>query len=251
MATRTTDDLRITDQFDFEVFWEKHGKQVTGVVIAIGLLGLVLLYWQHQTTYRAEEAANSLARATDSAALQAVARDYPKSPAAVEALARLADLFYRNGRYPEAANTYEMLIRDYPDHPLGLSSRLDLAAAVEGEGNIEGAKSQYLQIIRTDPRSYVANAAKMGLARCLELQGQKKDALQLYEELLAGGQNTPWFEQAYLRMVVLNRDMPQQKTEQPALTPPLGTPAASPAPSAGPPAASMGGSPSTQVPGVQ
>ena len=30
MAREAQDDLRITDQFDFEVFWEKHGKQVTG-----------------------------------------------------------------------------------------------------------------------------------------------------------------------------------------------------------------------------
>jgi tetratricopeptide (TPR) repeat protein len=250
MATRAPDDLRITDEFDFEIFWEKHGKQITGAVIVIAVLGLILLYWQHQTTSRAEEAENSLAHATDSAALQAVARNYPKSPAAPEALARLADLFYRNGRYPEAAGTYEMLMRDYPNHPLGLSSKLGLAAALEGQGNFEGAKTQYQQIISTEPGSYVADAAKMGLARCLEIQGQKKEALQLYEELLAGGQNSPWFEQAYLRMVVLNRDMPPQKTEQPVPTPLSGTPGATLVPSAESPGSYTGRLQSSQVPGA-
>jgi tetratricopeptide (TPR) repeat protein len=226
MALEAQDDLRITDQFDFEVFWAKYGKQVTGGVIAIAALGLVLLYWQHQKSAQAEEAANSLAHATDSASLQAVARDFPKSPVAAEALARLADLYYRNGRYPEAASTYETLMRDYPDHPLGVSSRIGLAAVLEAQGNFDGAKAQHLQIINSAPHSYIANAAKMGLARCLELQGQKKEARQLYEELLAAGQNSPWFEQAYLRMVVLNRDVPPEKAAQPSANP-------SPAPTSG------------------
>jgi TolA-binding protein len=219
MAREAQDDLRITDQFDFEVFWEKHGKQITGGVIAIAAFGLVLLYWQHQASYQAEQATESLAHATDSAALQAVARDFPKSPVAAEALARLADLYYRNGRYPEAASTYESLMRDFPNHPLAVSSKIGLGAVLEAQGNLDGAKAQYLQIMNSDPNSYIANAARMGLARCLEIQGQKKEARQLYEELLAAGQNSPWFEKAYLRMVVLNRDLPPEKADQPSGSP--------------------------------
>lgn len=226
MAPEAQDDLRITDQFDFEVFWEKHGKQITGGVIVIALFGLVLLYWQHQANYQAEQATESLARATDSASLQAVARDFPKTPVAAEALARLADLYYRNGRYPEAASAYQSLIMDFPNHPLAVSSKLGLAAVLEAQGQLDNAKAQYLQIINTDPNGYTANAAKMGLARCLEIQGQKKEARQLYEELLALGQNSPWFEKAYLRMVVLNRDLPSEKADQPSATP-------SPAPASG------------------
>jgi tetratricopeptide (TPR) repeat protein len=145
---------------------------------------------------------------------------------AAEALARLADLYYRNGRYAEAASTYQSLMRDFPGHPLAVSSRVGLAEALEAQGNFDGAKGQYLQIINSDPNNYIANAAKMGLARCLEIQGQKKEARQLYEELLAAGQNSPWFEKAYLRMVILNRDMPPEKADQPPANP-------SPAPTPG------------------
>lgn len=224
MAREAQDDLRITDEFDFEVFWEKHGKQITGGVIVIALLGLAVLYFQHQANYQTEQATESLEHATDSGSLQAVVRDFPKSPVAAEALARLGDLFYRNARYADAANAYESLIKDFPNHPLAVSSKIGLGAALEAQGNFEGAKNEYLQIINTDPTSYVANAAKMGLARCFEMQGQKKEARQLYEELLAAGQNSPWFEKAYLRMVVLNRDLPTEKADQPA-----GNPSAAPA----------------------
>ncbi|HTS18620.1 MAG TPA: tetratricopeptide repeat protein [Verrucomicrobiae bacterium] len=219
MASQAQDDLRITDEFDFEVFWEKHGKQVTGVVIGIVALGLLVMYWQHQAAYQAEQAVERFAMATDAASLQAVARDFPKSPVAPEALARLAEVYYRNGRYSDAASTYQSIIRDYPGHPLGVSSKIGLAQALEAQGNIEGAKAEYMQIISGDPGSYIGKAARMGLARCMELQGQKKEARQLYEEILAGGQGTPWFEKAYLRMMVLNRDIQPEKATDQSATP--------------------------------
>jgi TolA-binding protein len=226
MTREAQDDLRITDEFDFEVFWQRHGKQLTGAVIAIAAFGLVLLYWQHQTNFEAERATESLAHARDSASLQAVVRDFPKSPVAVEALARLADLYYRNGRYTEAATAYQTLMRDYPGNPLAVSSKIGLAQVLEAQGNLDGAKAQYSQIISSGAGSYIANDARMGLARCLEFQGQKKEARQLYEELLAVGQNSPWFEKAYLRMVVLNRDVAPEKADQPPASP-------APAPSSG------------------
>ncbi|HVM60867.1 MAG TPA: tetratricopeptide repeat protein [Verrucomicrobiae bacterium] len=226
MPEQAQDDLRITDQFDFEVFWEKHGKQITWVLIAVVALGLVVLYWQHQTAYQAEEAEARFAAARDVGALQAVARDFPGSAVAPEALARLAELYYRNGRYTEAASTYESIVRDYPRHPLGVSSRLGLGMALEAQGNIEGAKAQYTQIIGSDPTGYVAQAARMALGRCLEIQGQKKEARQIYEEILAGGQSSPWFEKAYVRMIILGRDLPPEKPEAPAANP-------SPAPASG------------------
>jgi len=110
-------------------------------------------------------------------------------------------------------------MRDFPNHPLAVSSKIGLGAVLEAQGNLDGAKAQYLQIMNSDPNSYIANAARMGLARCLEIQGQKKEARQLYEELLAAGQNSPWFEKAYLRMVVLNRDLPPEKADQPSGSP--------------------------------
>jgi tetratricopeptide (TPR) repeat protein len=229
MATQAQDDLRITDQFDFEVFWEKHGKRITWGVIVIAAIVLWALYRQHQTTSEMQRATDSLARAADSASLQAIVREFPKSPVAAEALARLADLYYRNGRYTDAASTYETIIKDFPDHPLAVSSKLGLAETLEAQGNVDAAKTQYLQIMSSEPSSYVVNDARMGLARCYEVQGQKKEARQLYEELLAQGQNSPWFEKAYLRMVVLNRDVVPEASKEAA---PSGTvaPATGPAP---------------------
>src|SRR6266850_1947215 len=211
MARDAQDDLRITNQFDFEVFWAEHGKRITTAVVAIGILGLVLLYWRRQSSTQGEQAADSLARATDVALLEQVVRDFPKSPVAAEALSRLADVYYQNGKYAEAASTYERIARDYPSHPLAESAKLSLAEVLEAQGNLDGASAQYLQIVNSNPNSYVANAARMGLARCFVAQGRKKEARQIYEEMLAAGQNSPWFAQSYLQWIVLSRDTLPEK----------------------------------------
>lgn len=222
MAQDTQDGLRITDQFDLEVFWATYGKRISIAVVAIFAVGFVMLYRQHQSSLQVEQAAEALAHATDVASLERVVGSFPGSESAAEALSRLADLYYRNGRYAEAASTYQRIERGFPGHPLAESAKLCVATISEAQGNWDGAKAEYLQILNTDPNGYIVNAAKMGLARCLEIQGQKKEAAQYYEEVAGSAQNSPWFQQAYLRLLVLNRDVVPEKPDQPSAqtTPP-------------------------------
>lgn len=216
MVQDAHNDLRITDQFDFDTFWADHGKKITIAVVAIVAIGGVFLYRQYQSTTEAEQAAAMLANARDVASLEEVIRDFPTSTTAVEALSRLADVYYRSGKYTEAANTYDKISKEFPSNPLAESAKIGIAAIAEAQGNMDAAKLQYQQIINSSPNSYVVTAAKMGLARCLEIGGQKKEARQLYEEVLALGQNSPWFTQAYLQWVVLSRDMPAEKPTEAA-----------------------------------
>jgi TolA-binding protein len=214
MAQDAQDDLRITDQFDFEVFWSEYGKRITIAVTVVLVVGFIVLYRQHQANAQTEQAAQSLERAADVASLEQVINNFPGSQSAAEALARLADFYYRNGQFADAASTYQRIERDYPGHPLAESAKLGVATTLEAQGNWDGAKAEYMKILNGDPGSYVLTGAKMGLARCLEIQGQKKEAAQYYEEVLASAQNSPWAQQAYLRLLVLNRDMPPEKPDQ-------------------------------------
>jgi TolA-binding protein len=216
MAQDTQDGFRITDQFDFEVFWASYGKRITIAVVAVLAVGFIMLYRQHQSTLQMEQATEALAHATDVASLEQVVGSFPGSQCAAEALSRLADLYYQNGRYTEAASTYQSIERGFPGHPLAESAKLCVATILEAQGNWDGAKTEYLQILNTTPNGYIVNSAKMGLARCLEMQGQKKEAAQYYEEVAASGQSSPWFQQAYLRLLVLNRDVIPEKPDQPS-----------------------------------
>jgi tetratricopeptide (TPR) repeat protein len=227
MAQGAQDDLRIIDQFDLEVFWAKYGKRITMAVVAVLAVGLIVFYRQHQSNLQAEQAAESLGRATDVASLERVIGGFPGSPSAAEAMSRLADVYYRNGRYADAVSTYQRIEREFPGHPLAGSAKLGVATVLEAQGNWDGAKAEYSQILNANSNDYVANAAKLGLARCSEIQGQKKEAMQYYEEVAAAARNSPWFQQAYLRLLVLNRDVPPENIGQPSaqsVSPPSNSP---------------------------
>src|SRR5579871_2344742 len=186
MARDAQDDLRITDQFDLEVFWAEYGKQITTALVVIVVVGLGILFWQYQTSSRAEQAAQSLAQARDVMGLEQVVRDYPGSQTAADALFRLGDAYYSGGQYAQAASTYQKIINDYSSYPLAASARLSLAQVAEAQGNVDSAVQQYLQIVNSGQPPYLVYGAKISLARCYEAQGKKKEAAQLYEEVLAG-----------------------------------------------------------------
>src|SRR6266403_4907405 len=136
MAQSAQDGLRITDEFDFEVFWAKQGKRITIAVVAVAVIGIAVLYRQHQSTEQAELAADRLASAMDVASLEAIARDFPGSTTAGNALLRVADFYYRNGKYTEAASTYERIEKEIPTYPLADSAKLSKAAIMEAQGNL-------------------------------------------------------------------------------------------------------------------
>jgi predicted negative regulator of RcsB-dependent stress response len=205
MAKEAQNDLRITDQFDFEVFWAEHGKKILIGVLAIVALGGIFLFRKNQADQRLEQAAARLATARDPASLEQVAREFAGTYTALEALSRLADEQYHEGKYSDAAGTFERILKEFPSHPLAESARLGLAEIQEAEGNFEAAKQLYATIVALNPTGFAVIAAKMGMGRCSEALGQSKEARQLYEEVLVGAQGSPWRQEAYLRWTVLGR----------------------------------------------
>jgi len=208
MAQQAQNDLRITDQFDFETFWAENGRKIIIGVLAVIVFGGAVLLWQYRSNQQMDLAADSLARAHDPASLQQVAREFPGTSAALEAMSRLSEIQYREGRFAEATSTYEGILKDFPSNPLAESARLGLAVVQEAQGNFEAARGLYSQIVESSPTSFIAPAAKIGMARCMEALGQAKEARQVYEEILTSGQGSPWRPEAYLRWVVLKREMP-------------------------------------------
>ena len=208
MAREAQDDLRITDQFDLETFWAENSKMIIIGVLAVVVFGGGVLLWQYRSNERMEQAADRLARANDPAALEQVAVEFPGTETALEALTRLSDIQYLEGKYAEASSTYERILKDFSSNPLSESARLGLAVVQEAQGNFDAAKGLYSQIVESSPTSYIAPAAKMGMARCLEVSGQLKEARQIYEEILATGEGSRWRPEAFLQWVVLKRELP-------------------------------------------
>ena len=204
-----TDTNKITfsnlEQFEPDLFWQQYGRKIIWATAVALAIGLVAYLWQQQRLQETDAASAKLAQATDVTSLQQIVQNYPSSDVAAAALIRLADLHFRESRYPEAAAAYQQVLEKYPKHFLTDAVRLGLAAIQEATNNFDGARSLYSQLVNANPHGYAAVAAKLGAARCTELLGQPNEARQAYNEVMASDKAGAWQGEAFFRWTVLGR----------------------------------------------
>ncbi len=220
MATETTNpDPRVVQDFDPELLWAQHGKKITTVAAIIIAAGLVFYIWQRNAAQQAEAAAARLAAARDISALEQIVQDYPRQEVVAQALLRLGDALYNEGKHAEAGQKYRLFLEQFPAHSLAPGALMGEAFIQETQGNYQAALDQFQRLLTGNPQSYVTLPATMGVARCLEALGRKPEARQKYEELMALGQGTRIQMEAYVRWAALGRELPP---EQPPLSLPAG-----------------------------
>lgn len=217
MAQETRTDWSSSEQFEPDLFWERHGKKIIYAVLALLAIGAIVYVWQRQQTEEADRLVQRLATATNPQALESIIHDYPGKPVAKEALLRLASI----ARPTDAAGLYQRFLKDFPGDPLTESALLGLAGVEESQGNFAAAKTKYLELTTTHPNGFTVKLAKLGAARCAEALGQLKEARQLYEEVVASTrEGSPLFEAAAVRSLVLRRDLPVTRPESSTNPPP-------------------------------
>lgn len=221
MANETTNsDPRVVQDFDPELLWAQHGKKITTAAAILVAGGLVLYVWQRNAAQQAETAAARLAAARDRTALEQIVQDYPRQEVAAQALLRLGDSLYTEGKHAEAGQKYRQFLEQFPTHPLAPSALIGEAFVYEAGGNFQAAHDQFQRVLAGNAQSYVTLPAMMGLARCLEALGRKQEARQKYEELMALSQGTRMQMEAYVRWTTLGRELPaaEPATSLPAAT---------------------------------
>jgi tetratricopeptide (TPR) repeat protein len=237
VANITKSDAGFLEQFEPDIFWEKHGRKVIAGIAVVVAVGIGLFLWQRHTTQEAERAGERLTEARDAGSLGKIIDDSPGQPVAAAAMIRLADAYFRDGKYAEAAGLHQKFLSEFPRHSLAPFARLGLAAIQEVQGNLPTAREQYIQLSSSDPSGSVTLAARMGAARCTEAMGQIREARQMYEEILPATQGSPWQTECFIRWTVLGRDLPPEPP-QPAPTTSLPqlsvTPQPTPPPTSGP-----------------
>jgi len=197
------------EQFEPDVFWQHHGRKILWATAAALAVGLIAYMWQQQRLQEAETASSRLVQANDAPSLQQIIQAYPDTEVAAAAMIRLADMYFREGRYPDAANVYQGFLQKDPGHFLIDAANLGLAAIQESAGNYTDARSLYSKLITTNPNGYGTMEAKLGMARCAELLGQPTEAQQIYNEVMAADQSGAWQGEAIFRWTILNRAQAQ------------------------------------------
>ena len=85
--------------------------------------------------------------------LREVMEDYP-DPKYVPRVSYLLGQFAQElASYPEAIDSYEMIVRQFPDHPLAADAQYKLAQSYEESGDFDEALEAYVTLAATYPRS--------------------------------------------------------------------------------------------------
>ncbi len=123
------------------IFWEKHGRTITAVIVVVAV-GLVARWAFDQFAERRERAISSeYAQAKDSAALRTFAAARPAAPLAGVALLRLADEAYSSGDFAKARAEYEQAAKALARNFLGDRARLGAALSLLQAGDAAAAKT--------------------------------------------------------------------------------------------------------------
>ena len=217
MEETKTSLVKELEQFEPDVFWQKHGKRIIAGTVVVLIVIVGALMWQRQQQTADEAEGYRLAKAVDIVALEQFVSSSKSKLLMPLALVKLGDLQFRDGQYAESAASYQRVVDGYPQSPSVSGARFSLAAIMEAQGQFEAARGAYSQIAGGSV-GYGGYLARLGVARCTEALGQVKEARQLYEELLMAGQASGGQSLAMVRWAVLGRSVPTGEVVVPVVT---------------------------------
>lgn len=157
-----------------------------------------------------KQAETHLAEARSPAALEAVARDYPGTRAALLALIQVGDAYFEQKQWDQAAGAYQALLNQYGTSLFAPSAAIGLAAILEATGKNTEALAAYRKAANDYPSAFQCSQARFAAARLLETTGQLREARQAFEEFISSHPQSSWKNEAVSRLQKINTQL--QKT---------------------------------------
>jgi predicted negative regulator of RcsB-dependent stress response len=185
-----------------------YGARVLIVVAAcvLGIGGYV--FTQTNQKNKIEEASSRLGLARQMQDLEAVAAQYPSTPAAPLAVIQLAKSYYDNGDYDMALNKYMEFEQKYSKHELLPAAVMGRLHCTEARMQFQEALTGFQDFVKQYPDHSLKNFALFGQGRCLEQLGRPDEARVIYENLIASdtNQESEWVPRAEEALSDLKRN---------------------------------------------
>ncbi len=204
----------------FKVLLQKYGSHALTVVLIVLIAVMAVNFYRFRQERRVVEAGRRLSSARSVADLEAVARDFEKSPVAPLAVLALAKQHFDNGNYGQALFEYERFLVQWPSHEMADVAALGRIFCIEARGHhdaLEEAASAFGAFAADYPVHYLAPQALLGRARCLEQLGRLEEARAIYEDFIAGDDRNPWVIRAEELLESVQRRIERRAT---AILPP-------------------------------
>lgn len=208
----TIDENYLAPSFEdrVQMFWEKHGKTVSAVIVIAGLAIVARWGFEQYAASRERAIAEEYATAADDAALRAFAEANPKAALAGAAYLRLADQSYSANNFTAAAAEYQKAAAALVGQLLGERARMGAALSLLQAGDAAAAKSA-LEVLANDTAyaRTLRGEAGFHLAVLARDAGQLAEASKWTDLVLSADTEGLWAQRA----MQLRSSLPVSATE--------------------------------------
>lgn len=175
----------------------KGAVELVGVLIVIaGVIVGARGWWSVRATNAAEKLYEASRLEPNSEAqlkaIEAIAEDYSRTPSGKEAMMLLGDIYTKQGKYPEAIETFRALGgRSRNNGMLFIAALHKMAEAQLASGDAKGAADTYLKAA-ADPSNVISSASRFKAALVLENAGEYDQAKTAYKQIISDAkEDTP------------------------------------------------------------
>ena len=135
--------------------------------------------------------------------LQDIARQFRGTESAEEALIRLGNLQYDNGKVDEAKAAFDEYLKSYPRGRFVLMAGLGKAYADEARGDFQGAAQTLADTLSAKSDAAFAGELYTALARVYENLKKTDEAVRVYDQIVERYPQTSWAQNALSRISAL------------------------------------------------
>jgi tetratricopeptide (TPR) repeat protein len=191
-------------------FFARNKVAIVTLCFVLVFAAVALSVWRVQRDERINRSEVKLAEARSPEALEAVAREYSGTPAALLALLQLGGMYFDMQQWEKSSVAYQAILSQYRESSFAPSAAIGLAAILEAKGQNAEAVAAYRKAASDYPNAFQCPQALFSAARILEITGQLKEARQAYEDLASRFPNSPWKGESSGRLEKINSQL--QKT---------------------------------------
>lgn len=205
-------ELQIDELQELKEFLRNYGKPIAvGICVVLAVIIVLVLHHGHARE-QIQQASQMLSSARTVKDLETLTVQYSSTPAAPQALMKLAKAHFDSGNYDIALNKYSEFKLKFPNHQMAGGAELGKIHCLEARGQLQEALSAFTAFIAEHPDYFLVSQAIFGQGRCLEQLGRHREAKALYEDFIAAHPESAWIPRAEELLASVSR---KQEEAQP------------------------------------